>query len=366
MTKIDEIGIVGLGLIGGSLAKAIKKSQICNKVIAYDKSIDSLKQALEDRVIDEIAYEVDNTFGCCDIIFICIPVSHIGGTIKKLNSLVKSECILTDVGSTKSGILSELKEYPMKCTYIGGHPMAGSERDGYKSAKYYLFENAYYVLVPDKSTESAKLELLKEVVTAIGALPVIIDSEKHDYATAAISHVPHVLASALVNMVKASDTDNGYMHMLAAGGFKDITRIAGSSPKVWESICLSNKEKILKIIQTYEDIIADFKRALLQGDSRNIGEFFETAREYRSTFSDKALGPILKSYEVIVSVADEPGIIASIAGLLSSNSINIKNIGIINSREMEEGVLEISFYDEESRKRCLEIVTKNGYQAFSK
>lgn len=362
---IKKIGFIGLGLIGGSLAKAIKNSNPSPYIVAYDINSDSLRMAKESHTIDDYTLKLDDNFSDCDIIFLCAPVKYNIEALKQLLPILNSNCIVTDVGSTKLDIMSEVKRLEFN-NFIGGHPMTGSEKTNYESSSSHLFENAYYILTPMESTQSDMLHTLQQIILSIGALPVIVDSKEHDYITATISHVPHIIASALVNVVKELDNEDGYMHTLAAGGFKDITRIASSSPTMWQQICLTNKDQILDVIISFQDALDKIKNHISSKNNEEIYNFFLTARDYRDSFSNKKLGPIVKYYEIVVDVVDKPGIIAEIATLLSNNSISIKNIGIINNRESEQGVLEIIFYDALSQQKSIELLTKMNYKVYKR
>ena len=159
---------------------------------------------------------------------------------------MKKDCIITDTGSTKKTILNDTKKIDVE--FIGGHPMIGSERSGYMTSKDLLFENSYYIITKSNSNKPESIEKLKELILEIKAIPIIIDEKKHDYITSVISHVPHVIASSLVRLVKNLDDENETMKTLCAGGFKDITRIASSDPTMWENICNENKEEIVNTL----------------------------------------------------------------------------------------------------------------------
>lgn len=365
---MNKVGIIGLGLIGGSLAKALKHKCNINTIIAMDIESDALIKAQNEGIINDYTTSVDEYFSDCDIVFICTPVKQITSYVKKLLPFIKNDCILTDVGSTKSTIISELNVVldQTNIHFIGGHPMTGSEKAGYNASRGHLFENAYYILTPQPSTPGDKVEKLKNIIIAIGAIPVILTPQYHDLVTASISHVPHILASALVNMVKALDSKDKYMHQLAAGGFKDITRIASSSPEMWHNICMTNQKEILYVIDYLVEILTQFSSAVRNKEDDYIWNFFNSAKQYRDTFSNRSPGPFMKTYEIIVDVVDEPGIIANIATLLSKHGINIKNIGIINSREYENGVLQIIFDDETSQEKSIRLLQEMNYVIYKK
>ncbi len=359
---MKNIGIIGLGLIGGSIVKALKE-KINVKIIAANRSEKSLIDAKADGVIDEYTLDDLSIFKDCDIIFICTPVDKIPEYVSKLIPHIKPDCIITDVGSTKSSIYKKMQQFSSIC-FIGGHPMAGSEQTGYKSAKAHLLENAFYILTPSPNVSQAQIDEMYNIVKLTGAMPIVLDPEIHDYTAAAISHVPHLIAALLVNTVKCLDDENKYMHTLAAGGFKDITRIASSSPEVWDSICQDNREMILKVLDVFKSSIDDIYSSLKDGKS--LYSFFGEARDYRNTFTNKKATVLGSIYKINVDMKDRPGEIGTISTILSKNEINIKNISILNSREYSDGALEILFDGQSDKNKAIKILEEMNYTVFNK
>ncbi|NLM73586.1 MAG: prephenate dehydrogenase [Clostridiaceae bacterium] len=363
MALTRTIGIIGLGLIGGSIARALKKSGRTYIVYGCDRQEKVLESALKDKVIDRICQI--NDLGDCDAIFLCVPVSGMKPILEELIVNIKNNCVLTDVGSTKGDVSRLIDSLGLNGRFIGGHPLAGSEKSGYEASKSNMFENAYYCLTPTSETRSEDLEFLKDIVADMGAIPIIMTPEEHDKATAAISHVPHVVAALLVNMVGELDNQDNIMKNIAAGGFKDITRIASSNPDLWTGICFSNKEMLLNTLSHFSDGLERFKEILLNDQKESVNRFFDSARSLRSSISDK-IGLIQKTYDILVDVDDKPGIIAVIATALANENINIKNIGIIHSRETEEGALQIQFENENASKQGVKVLTSLGYRVTEK
>jgi prephenate dehydrogenase len=184
-----NIGFIGLGLIGGSLAKAIKTKYLSYEIVAYDTNINSLHIAMQEGIIDMFTTKIDDSFSDCDIIFLCAPVNNNIEAMTQLLPIISNNCIITDVGSTKKSIIDTAMTLDCGNYFIGGHPMTGSEKSGIKAANKHLFENAYYILTPLPSTPDYKVEALHSLITEIGALPVVIDPKQHDFITATISHV---------------------------------------------------------------------------------------------------------------------------------------------------------------------------------
>lgn len=351
-----NIGIVGIGFLGGSLVKSLTKSKKVKSIIACDKNINSLKKAYSDGVITDYTLEINEKFSNCDIVFICTPVSYIVDYVKKLKKVVKKDCIITDTGSTKKTILDETKK--MNVEFIGGHPMVGSERSGYETSKDLLFENSYYIITKnDKNSEEA-IDKLEELVLEIRAIPIIINENKHDYITSIISHVPHVVAASLVKLVKDSDDKEETMKTLAAGGFRDITRIASSDPVMWENICIENKEEIINSLNKFINILEDFKSKI--NSSEKLYDFFETSKNYRDSFINRKINGNTMP-ELNISIKDENGEIAKITTILSQNNIGIKNIEVLNNRENNFGALRVVVRNYEERDLGYDIIQKLGY-----
>jgi len=365
-------GFIGLGLIGGSIAKAIRHHLPDTRLIAYDIHTKSLNLAVNEQVIDQtcpaiddsfgscdyvITEEINETFSSCDIVFLCAPVSRNAENLLALKPFLSPETILTDVGSVKTGIHRQIEELQLQKQFIGGHPMAGSERFGYQNAKASLLENAYYILTPSEEVPSEKVEAYRALVESMGAIPLTLSYGEHDYVTAAISHLPHVIAASLVNLVRDSDNGEGIMKLVAAGGFKDITRIASSSAAMWQQICLTNTENISRLLDSYIDSLSAIRDQLNKRQGEALYQFFDSARIYRDSFINASSGPIKRVYSFSIDIDDRPGMLAQVATTLAFNNINIKNIGIVHNREYEEGVLRIEFYDEASQEAAKNLLS---------
>lgn len=358
------IGFIGFGLIGGSIAKALRASLPDIRIIVYDVNQATLDQAASEGIADRAVSSIDASFSGCSYIFLCAPVSDNDENLLTLRQFLSPSCTLTDVGSVKGGIHRHIETLGLTAQFIGGHPMAGSERFGYSNSKARLLENAYYILTPSKETSAERLEGYRSLVSAMGAIPLVLDAAQHDFVTAAISHLPHIIASSLVNLVKESDSPEGTMKMVAAGGFKDITRIASSSPDMWQQICLTNTDNIVRLLESYIQSLSALKETLLAQDASSIYQFFDGARIYRDSFIGASSGPIKKSFSITVDIADETGALALVATTLAWQHISIKNIGIVHNRELAEGALRIEFYEENAIKAAADLLTSRGYTVY--
>ena len=354
-------GFIGLGLIGGSIARALKEHLHNTKIIAYDINPETLRQADRDGVVDVTAPCVDETFSECDYLFFCAPVQKNDDNLAAVKRVIGSRCLLTDVGSVKSTIHKAVRKAGLEHCFIGGHPMAGSERTGYVNSRAALLENAYYILTPTPSVPEKRLEEYRSLVSRLGAIPLVLEWERHDYVTAAVSHLPHVIGASLVNLVRDSDSRDGIMKLIAAGGFKDITRIASSSAAMWQQICLTNTENIASLLQDYIDVLCAVRSRLEQSDAEALYALFDSARVYRDSFINASSGPIKRSFSFYVAISDKSGALAHIVSLLADQGISIKNIGITHNRESEDGVLRLELYREKDLDTSIAILRTAGY-----
>lgn len=354
-------GFIGLGLIGGSIAKALKQYDANIRIVAYDVNREALALAVSEQIADVAAEAIDASFSSCDYLFLCAPVQKNDGNLAAVKKILPEKCLLTDVGSVKTTIHEAVRQAGLEHCFIGGHPMAGSERVGVANSKAALLENAYYILTPTPSVPAEKVEAFRQLVAGMRAIPLVLDCQRHDYVTAAVSHLPHVIASSLVNLVRDSDSADGTMKMIAAGGFKDITRIASSSAVMWQQICLTNTENIVSLLDDYIRSLTVVREQLSARDADAVYDFFDGARLYRDSFINASSGPIKRSYSVHVDIADKAGALAHIFSLLAEQNINVKNIGITHNRETEDGVLHMEFHTEAGMRGAIARLQEAGY-----
>lgn len=364
--EIKTIGFIGLGLIGGSIAKAIRRVRPETQLIAYNRSRESLVAALEDGTLNQASDTISGIFASCDMIFLCAPVSVNIRCMQELKTVIRKDCLLTDVGSVKTTIHEAVEELGLTGQFIGGHPMTGSEKFRYANANDRLLENTYYILTPTRETRESALDAYRELITAMGALSIILDYREHDRATAAISHLPHLIAYTLVNLVRRSDNADGLMRMLAAGGFKDITRIASSSPEMWQQICAENQTQVLTMLEAYIEDLQRVGEAVRQEDAEFLIRYFDEARRYRDDMPASYRGSIAPLPEIYVDIPDEIGTIAIVTAILSANHLNVKNIGIRNNRENQAGVLRITFEHAAAAKRAAAVLEKHNYTVYER
>lgn len=360
----NTYAFVGFGLIAGSIARSIRENHKNASIYAFNRSLPSLELAHKEGVLNEFFQVLDENslsiIGQCEFIFMCAPVEANNTNLELLAPFVSEGSILTDVGSVKNSIHAKIRELGLQDQFIGGHPMAGSEKTGFANSNSKILENAYYILAPEPGVKEERINALRSLTLEAHAIPLIVKPELHDYITGAISHLPHVIASSLVNFVEQKDED-GLMKLIAAGGFKDITRIASSSPDMWKSICASNKDNLILLMESYIDYLNKIKNYISKENFDDIYTFFESAKNYRDSFTNVGSGPIKKNFTFSVDVEDKAGAISSIATILAKENISIKNIGINHNREVQQGALAIEFYEESAMLLAKHILKENEY-----
>ncbi len=364
--KDTTFGFIGLGLIGGSIARGIKRACPKARIMAYMRTRAKLEQAKADGIVDVILDGIGEPLRECDIIFLCTPVEYNAQYLTRVRPFLKPGALITDVGSTKEDIHRVVTELDMEDIFVGGHPMAGSEKTGYENSTDHLLENAYYIVTPTAKTSREDADRLVEVATAIGSIPIVLDYHEHDRIVAAISHLPHLIASSLVNLVKDSDNKSELMKRLAAGGFKDITRIASSSPEMWEQICMTNTGNIIDMMENYIASLNQILSSLKERRGDDIYELFNTSRTYRNSISENRKGSVTPEYSFTVDIVDEPGAISTLSCILSARGISISNIGINHNREQGEGALKIVFYDADTMEQAWNQLKKYNYELIPK
>jgi prephenate dehydrogenase len=357
--------LIGLGLIGGSIGLAIKRTKDTT-IIGYDISEEQLKLAAALHVIDEICTNLMDEAERADFIIISTPVTQTERIVSEISTLkLKKGAIITDVGSTKKQITQTGAKIDQdEVFFVGGHPMAGSHKTGVGSAKAHLFENAFYILTPNKGTPEYVINSLKDLLSGTKAHFIEMTADEHDQIAGLISHFPHIIAASLVHNVASYQNERHDISRLAAGGFRDITRIASSSPAMWRDILIHNRAPLLQLFDQWVDEMNTVRGMIENLDSDQIFKYFETAKAFRDGLPQKTKGAIPAFYDLFVDVPDYPGVISEVTGILATHEISITNIRIIEAREDIYGVLRLSFQTEEDRKRARRCLEEQKYETY--
>jgi len=356
-----KIVISGLGVMGGSLALAIKRSVENVNICGYDQS-EIIFSALEQKIIDQGINQWPDECHDADLIFLCTPLDIIEQHLKELAKVISKNTIVTDVGSTKLRLYNLVRDLDFRGIYVGGHPMTGAEKSGLSASNPVLYENAVYLLTNIEQHDRSLIDSkLIHILDLLKARVMLLDAGIHDKIMAAISHVPQLMAISLVNLIGELSKDENPYFELAAGGFRDMTRIGSSSFNVWKEIIASNRENIEEVLQQLIKILQSQKMRLkdLSGD-------FSSSNNYRSRVPKIGKGFLTPMTDVLVYVKDEVGVVAKISTALVKQNIDIRDIELLKIREKEGGVFRLSFESYQKAELAVEVLKSIDYQAFIK
>jgi prephenate dehydrogenase len=275
----NKVTILGVGLIGASFALALKQYGLCNEVTGYGRITENLRRAKEKKIID--TFELDPAKACrdADLVLFATPVGIFIDIAKKICDSLKKNTIVTDVGSVKGKLVHDMEALmPQGVFFVGGHPIAGSDRSGIDTAASEIFKKAKCIMTPTGNTDKDALERVKAIWETFGSLVKFINADEHDRIYAAISHLPHLIAYEIVNTV--ADLDSSYLDFCGKG-FRDTTRIASSPPEVWRDICLLNKDNLLEYVEVFKRNLDRVSQYLRAYDRESLEKDFKKARTLR-------------------------------------------------------------------------------------
>jgi prephenate dehydrogenase len=279
---INRLAVIGVGLIGGSFALALREAGAVESIVGMDSDPTNLERALSLGIIDEIATDARIAVSNVDVVFISVPACSISSVVREISTALAPGCIVTDGGSVKASIVRECESLiPSGCSFIGGHPIAGTEHSGPAAAFAELFKGRRCVLTPGPQSNANALLTVSKLWMAAGAEVCCMEAEHHDRIFAEISHLPHAIAYALVHAVGSADAEGENVLSYSAGGFKDFTRIASSDPVMWRDIALMNRDPLLASIDGFSVSLAKLRQLIVSRDHAGLTEFFTTAKLFR-------------------------------------------------------------------------------------
>ncbi|RME33870.1 MAG: prephenate dehydrogenase/arogenate dehydrogenase family protein [Deltaproteobacteria bacterium] len=279
---IDRLAVVGVGLIGGSLALGLKEAEAVGEVVGIGRGLPNLNLALELGIVDRISRNPAEGVKDADIVFLATPVKSLGTLAAQVLPAMKPGAILTDGGSVKASVIGEIDPLvPDGIAFVPGHPIAGTEKSGAGAAFATLYRQRRCILTPGEKTTPQALERVTQMWQTVGSEVVVMDADKHDRILAAISHLPHMIAYSLVNAVGSYDHFEENILEYSAGGFRDFTRIASSDPTMWRDIALANRAALLEMIERYEAFLGELKQDIAAADGQKLFEFFLNSKTLR-------------------------------------------------------------------------------------
>lgn len=333
---LRRVALVGTGLIGGSIGLGLRAAG--TKVRGYDHDPRRADDAKALGAIDEVADSIAAACADADLAVIALPVGAIAAAAAA--ALAAGARAVTDVGSVKEPVVDAVRRAAPEdaARFVGGHPMAGSEQEGLAGAAADLFAGAIWVLTPTAETDPAAFARVRDVAAALGAETVALPPDRHDALVAVVSHVPQLAATTLMDVAARSGQEHAMLLRLAAGGFRDMTRIAAGNPAIWPDICVANRDAILAALDRYVTALTDVRRHVAFAERDELLALLERARGERRSLpvSARAEGALA---EVRVRVPDRPGVLAEVAAIAGERGVNIADVEIAHSIEGTTGVM---------------------------
>jgi prephenate dehydrogenase len=333
---VRRVAVLGTGLIGGSIGLALARQHI--DVVGFDASAERLARARELGAVASAAPSLAAAVDGVDLVMIAVPVGHIARVASA--AFDAGAPIVTDVGSVKAPVVDEIvaARADRAAWFVGGHPMAGSEQDGVEGADADLFVGAPWVLTPTASTDPNAFTTVRSVVRLLGAEAIEVDPERHDALVALVSHVPQLAASTLMDVASASGGEHRILMRLAAGGFRDMTRIAAGHPGIWPDILTANRDAVLQALDAYRDSLGEVRALVAAGDREGLLDMLKRARIARRNLP-VGTPPVEELVELRIPVPDRPGALAEVLTLAPPLGVNVYDFEIAHSAEGGSGVL---------------------------
>jgi prephenate dehydrogenase len=355
------VALLGTGLIGASLGLALRQRAPDLEVVGADAREDALEVALARGAISRIA-PAGEAVADADLVVLAAPLDALPSLLQTVAPALKPGCLVTDVGSVKGPTMRAAAEtLPDTVRFVGGHPMAGAAVGGPENADALLFENAAYILTPPSDTGDLATFAPEALwlVDMIGARAVVLDADRHDAIVATVSHLPQLLAVALVNEAAAGGPD---VLGLAAGGFRDMTRIAGSDFSMWGPILEDNRDAVDAVLDRFADRVGRM-RETIAADPASLGQAFEAAAQTRAAIPASTKGFLAPLADIIVWADDRPGFLHGVTGVVAAAGLNLKDVELLRIREGEVGTFRFGFRTPAEADRAVVALVAAGYRA---
>jgi len=356
-----SIAIIGVGLMGGSLGLAAQERLGVPRVTGFSRTARTLQRAEDLGAITDQAGSIEEAASGADIIFVATPVRSILDTVRQALAAAP-DAIVTDMGSTKSSLMAALTATEEK-RFIGGHPVCGAETAGVENAREELFESATWFLTSGRGIDPSNFERLHGFIAGIGAVPTAIDPDAHDRIMALVSHLPHVLANAAMNQAGSLNLDGREALLSAGPSFRDLTRVAGSNPRVWTDIFMENRRWLAEALREHRDSIDDILVAVDAGDEKALTRMIPEAGANRDRMLEAENLAPSELFVVKVPVFDKPGVLSQVTVALGNAGINIEDLAFHRISIEQGGVLSLVVSGSETGDRAVELLRGLGYDA---
>lgn len=362
-----RVAVVGTGLVGASLGMALAKLDDVAEVVGYDRDKRQLEVALERGAVTRAAASAFDAVDGTDVTVLAVPVSTIGKVACEIAHALRPGAILTDVASVKGRIVKAMQAVvPRSVQVIGGHPMAGSHETGAAYATADLFVGATYLLTPTIDTDGEAYRCLHGLIGRIGARVLAVSPERHDLLVAVVSHLPQLAATTLMNLAAGRARDeHAELLLLAAGGFRDATRVAASNPDLWLDICAENRDAIVAVLDDYRERIGALRSVLSIGDEQGLRQALSDARAARRALPGKetVTGALV---ELRLAIPDQPGVIAQVATTIGRLGVNIEDIAIEHAPEGGRGTLRLAIIGPAKARDARKALEAQGYEVLER
>ncbi|MEX1142229.1 MAG: prephenate dehydrogenase/arogenate dehydrogenase family protein [Thermoleophilaceae bacterium] len=351
-----RIAVLGVGLIGGSIGLAARKRVEGSEVVGFGRNAERLDRARELGAIDRTAATLAEALDGASACFCCAPVGALGAQISAALAAAGDDCVVTDVGSIKGGILDAADD----ARFVGGHPIAGAETAGVEHARADLFEGATWYLTPTERSSGILFERLHRLVAALGARPVAIDAESHDRLLATVSHLPHVLANVLVTQAAGAVAEDDAGLPRVGPSFRDATRVAGANSAIWTDIYVANRDAIAAEADSAAERLREVATILRSADADAVTAWNEHAADCRRRLLEADLGGG-DVHELRLTVANRPGIVAEVALALGRAGVNIVDMALAPAPDMRSGAITLWISGDEPAARARTLIGELGF-----
>ncbi len=353
-----EVGVFGMGLLGGSVALGLRERFVAANLHAYDPDPGALEAALAMGAADEIHTSIGPWVGQLDLGVLAAPVRVLDGLARAVAPFARAGSRWIDIGSVKGPVVAALEG--LLPGYVGTHPMAGRETPGVQNAYAGLLQSAVWVVTPTERTKAADLAAIEELISALGAYPVRIDPGVHDRLVARVSHVPWMLATAL-NLWIDGDVDRERLLFLAAGGFRDLTRVASGSPQMSRDMVIENRAEVRAALADLQEVVARLAAEL--DDPQALLASAERGKRTRDALPIVRRSMLPRTFDVVVAIPDRPMELANLLGVLGRHAINVRDIEVLKIRETGGEAIRVGVGSADDRERALQVLSEAGYRS---
>lgn len=359
---MGPVAIIGVGLIGGSLGLALRARAGVGEVRGFDQDPDAVAAGLARGAITRRSESIHDAVDGAGTVFVAAPVGRIGDLARQALAAAGQDCVVSDVGSSKVTVLSRLDASERE-RFIGGHPICGSERGGVEHAREDLFVGATYFLTPSAEARPELYERLHAIVAAIGARPSAIEAAVHDRLMALVSHLPHVIASALIHQAAATAPQGREALRSSGPSFADLTRVAGANPPLWADILLANRDAVIGAIRDQTGRLRQVEDALASGDRDWLETFMEGAAAGRARLREAQPEVVTEPWRIVVAMPNRPGVISDVATVLGHAHINIEDLSLRSGAGEDAGELSLVVTGRDVADRAAGLLAERGYAA---